>query len=713
MAVGAFALQKNTTGGGNTAAGNASMQMNTTGSGNSALGNGSLIANTIGSDNSALGKDALSKNTAGSWNVAIGGTALFSNTTGNSNTAVGTGALEQVVVESDNTAVGIHALRNTTVDSNTAVGAYTLAADTTGTANTAVGKSSLTANTTGNSNTALGTGSLMANVSGSYNTSVGALSLAANNLGHDNTAVGFQALNKNIGSSTVADAGSYNIAFGANALFANTTGESNTALGPSSLAGNTTGWANVGVGRGSLAANTTGFGNVGLGFTSLLANTTGINNVGLGYGALVANTTGNGNIGLGTNAAKAVTTSSDNIGVGVSSLQNTTTGSGNVGMGGLALASNTTGNNNLALGYGAGDADTGGAFKTVADIGGSTAIGHHAQVQDSNAIVIGAIDQPHRVGIGTTKPLTQFSVSPVMYSDGTAAVTTAGNVVTGTGTTWPSWIAGFQFIFANGQSAMITAVNSPTQLTLDAPQPVTTAQAYRVHIPAFNVTSSGRVGVHTTSPVADLHVQGTSYTDRADAAWSIQHGRNTSTTGTTYNGQWTRLMSISITQQFGDIRTMAMLTSVGDSGYMDRVMIDVKVKQQNVMGQPPAVTTLLSNALFVAPQDVSAVVTENTATKTTVELWMRIQRTYQAFNIVQIMNTGGNAEWQTYQAFQPSLPTGTVVASVYAPGQEEWVTTVPATATSPGIKGQKAYDATYQYICIADNTWRRTALTSW
>jgi hypothetical protein len=37
----------------------------------------------------------------------------------------------------------------------------------------------------------------------------------------------------------------------------------------------------------------------------------------------------------------------------------------------------------------------------------------------------------------------------------------------------------------------------------------------------------------------------------------------------------------------------------------------------------------------------------------------------------------------------------------------------PATSTSPGIKGQIAYDADYQYTCIADNTWKHTPLTSW
>jgi hypothetical protein len=41
-----------------------------------------------------------------------------------------------------------------------------------------------------------------------------------------------------------------------------------------------------------------------------------------------------------------------------------------------------------------------------------------------------------------------------------------------------------------------------------------------------------------------------------------------------------------------------------------------------------------------------------------------------------------------------------------------WVA-VPATATSAGVAGQVAYAAGFLYVCVATNTWRRTALSSW
>jgi hypothetical protein len=37
----------------------------------------------------------------------------------------------------------------------------------------------------------------------------------------------------------------------------------------------------------------------------------------------------------------------------------------------------------------------------------------------------------------------------------------------------------------------------------------------------------------------------------------------------------------------------------------------------------------------------------------------------------------------------------------------------PATATSPGVTGQIAWDSTHFYVCVATNSWVRTTLASW
>lgn len=38
---------------------------------------------------------------------------------------------------------------------------------------------------------------------------------------------------------------------------------------------------------------------------------------------------------------------------------------------------------------------------------------------------------------------------------------------------------------------------------------------------------------------------------------------------------------------------------------------------------------------------------------------------------------------------------------------------VPATAASTGVAGDVAWDASFLYVCVATNTWKRTALTTW
>lgn len=42
----------------------------------------------------------------------------------------------------------------------------------------------------------------------------------------------------------------------------------------------------------------------------------------------------------------------------------------------------------------------------------------------------------------------------------------------------------------------------------------------------------------------------------------------------------------------------------------------------------------------------------------------------------------------------------------------EWVS-APVTASDPGFKGQKAYDATHFYVCINTDTWVRCTLATW
>jgi len=53
---------------------------------------------------------------------------------------------------------------------------------------------------------------------------------------------------------------------------------------------------------------------------------------------------------------------------------------------------------------------------------------------------------------------------------------------------------------------------------------------------------------------------------------------------------------------------------------------------------------------------------------------------------------------------------GSVIATQY---KVSALNTAPATATATGTLGEIRYTSDFIYVCIATNTWRRTALTSW
>jgi hypothetical protein len=73
----------------NTALGASALNANTSGQFNSAVGDSALLNNTTGGSNSAVGVSALNGNGAGSSNSAIGFAALSSSTSGSNNSAVG------------------------------------------------------------------------------------------------------------------------------------------------------------------------------------------------------------------------------------------------------------------------------------------------------------------------------------------------------------------------------------------------------------------------------------------------------------------------------------------------------------------------------------------------------------------------------------------------------------------------------------------------
>jgi hypothetical protein len=474
----------------NTALGVNAMNAITSGNSNTGLGYEALGATTTGIENTAIGDDALLSNTTGSYNTAVGKNALDANLTGGVNTAVGWNSLSANTTGGSNAAVGYLALAlNTTASDNTALGREALTANTTGSENTAVGKDALKGNTTAANNTAVGNGASYTGTTAERNTSVGYQALYSNT-GNQSTAVGYQAgrdvttglYGTYIGylAGTNVTTGSYNVALGRSALVTNTTGGNNTALGFESLNANTTASNNTAVGYQSLYDNTTGTNLVALGYQALANNTTADGNVAVGYQALLANTTGIMNTAIGYVALDSNTTGSYNVAIGRQALEANTTSSYSIAIGTAALSS-STGQSNTALGYSAGSTLTTGTNNTL--------LGYDAEPSSatvSNEVTIGndsvtVTRLKGNVGIGTSSP------SQLLHINSTGAIKTRlqrssnySDISIGV-----SGELNFDNLSSNGFGWYI---NSSEKM---------------------RITSTGNVGIGTSSPSSKLEVNGT------------------------------------------------------------------------------------------------------------------------------------------------------------------------------------------------------------
>ena len=277
----------------------ASSSLNNVGFGEFAMATSALIT---GTSNVAVGTFALSDNTTGDNNTAVGDGALSFNISGNENVAVGSGALLDNISGDANTAIGFQALISaTSSNGNTAVGAYALLENTSGTDNTAVGSGALQDNTTGVGNTAVGVSALLVNTTGDSNSAFGRTALQFNTTG------------------------SNNIAMGRSALFRNTTGSQNVALGRNALLNNTSATNTIAIGyqAGDGPSNYNAQNNIFIGYQAADAITTGAdNNIVIGYDVDLPNNAGSnqlniGNLIFGTGIdGTEQTLSSGNIGIG-------------------------------------------------------------------------------------------------------------------------------------------------------------------------------------------------------------------------------------------------------------------------------------------------------------------------------------------------------------------------------------------------------------
>ncbi|HEX7294412.1 MAG TPA: tail fiber domain-containing protein [Pyrinomonadaceae bacterium] len=363
-------------------------------------------------------------------------------------------------------------------------------------------------------------GSRILSSSGTNNLFVGTGAGTTNTTGTANSFFG-------TGAGTKSNS-SFNSFFGNKAGAANTTGAQNSFFGSNAGVANATGSFNAFFGNTAGAANINGFQNAFFGEGAGSGNTTGSANSFFGTSAGATNTTGNSNAFFGQNAGSSNTTGSENSAFGVEAggagagIRNTfigyqagvaATGDFNtfIGSGASFFDVSPSGNRNTLLGAKA-KILSGGMFSPD----NATAIGANAQVDQANSLVLGSINGVNgatadtKVGIGITAPQRRLHIRGT-GSDGFGV---GDLLVTGTGTVGSSITLEATTSSGRRYSWISTgtgADSGPGALAaFDS-----TAGAYRILI-----TSTGNVGIGTTSPSALLSVNG-SANKPGGGSWTI------------------------------------------------------------------------------------------------------------------------------------------------------------------------------------------------
>lgn len=94
-----------------------------------------------------------------------------------------------------------------------------------------------------------------------------------------------------------------------------------------------------------------------------------------------------------------------------------------------------------------------------------------------------------------------------------------------------------------------------------------------------------------------------------------------------------------------------------------------------------------------------------------------VQKTYGAFvaSIVDASDTteDGKIDLQVQSAGTLTSMAAITAANVTLGSRPILPTHTPASATAAGTAGEVAWDANYIYVCIAANTWKRVAISTW
>src|SRR3989344_576758 len=284
-----------------------------------------------------------------------------------------------------------------------------------------------------------------------------------------------------------------NVGLGYQTLYSNTDGYDNTANGAFSLYSNTTAGANVATGYASMYYNTAGEQNTATGYYSLYHNITGSNNsaFGIDAGRFIANgttenTTGDYNVFIGPQTKALADNDQNEIVIGYNA---TGVGSNSVVLGADTITK-TILKGNVGIG-------TTSPFAKLSVKGAGTTTGVNFQTTNSNDTPLVTVLDSGNVGIGTASPGAKLDV--------VVATTQALRVERGNGGTIG------QFVGSGYSTTLDIQDNVGSVLLLKSGSGDILGLSANSATPHLAITTTGNVGIGTTSPFRKLSVEGSAW----------------------------------------------------------------------------------------------------------------------------------------------------------------------------------------------------------
>jgi len=391
--------------------------------------------------------------------------------------------------------------------------------------------------------------------------------------------------------------------------------------------------------------------NTAIGRAALRNNTSGNSSTAIGYEALNYNTTGSDNVANGYRSLYSNTTGSDNVANGVLALRSNTTGSDNVANGLFSLYYNTSGNGNVA--------------------NGSTSL--HYNTSGYNNVANGQ----QTLFYNTTGFYNVATGSLSLFSNTTGF----GNVANGN-----------EALYSNTTGIYSTA-NGYQSLYANTTGSYNVANGYQALY--YNITGNSNVAIGGFSLY--YNTAGTN---------NLANGYLTLYLNTTGNNNVANGVSALTSNVSGNNNTANGATSLfANTTGSDNAANGFQSLYSNTTGSNNVATG------YQAAKYIADTLTPATILNDSIFIGYRTSplANNQTNQVVIGHDATGLGSNTTVLGNSSTVTTGIFGNIRLTSG----MSTAPASATDAGTIGDIRVTTDFIYVCVATNTWRRTALTSW